>query len=112
MSPVSCYCNGLFNLSNNVYRHSNGCNCFFLTYKGFFHYVASFNNGLTENEVDHVFVGYGDPPELLADTNEIVDSRWVGVDALKKALAETPEFYTPWLEQALKVALSTEYAQN
>ena len=77
-----------------------------LFYQGNFHYIASFDNQLTENEVDHVFVGYGEPAQLLANTKEIADLRWIGIDELQKALAETPNLYTPWFKQALDLALA------
>jgi diphosphomevalonate decarboxylase len=77
-----------------------------LVYKGFFHYVATFKNQLTENEVDHVFVGYGEPTQLLIDKKEIADLRWISVDELQNSLVETPQRYTPWFKQALEIALS------
>lgn len=73
---------------------------------GVFHYIAHFANGLTENEVDHVFVGlYDEQAEtgFKPDPQEVMASRWVSLEALETELQATPELFTPWLTQALGV---------
>jgi diphosphomevalonate decarboxylase len=77
-----------------------------LDYHGYFHYIAPFDNQLTENEVDHVFVSYGDPENLRPDSKEIADLRWMNVNDLKQQLTDTPHLYTPWFKQALEIALT------
>lgn len=69
--------------------------------KGKFHYVAHFNNGLTENEVDHVLVGTLDDPNFQPNPTEVKAYRWITVLELKKEITEHPEHFTPWLAQAL-----------
>lgn len=60
-----------------------------------FIYKASFDNGLTEHELDHVMVGYSDDdPEI--NTDEVADFKWVHIDTLKKDLYDKPEDYTVW----------------
>lgn len=71
---------------------------------GQFHYIAHFNNGLTENELDHVLVGEYCDEELNPDPAEIQAYCWMEIAALKKALREKPETFTPWLEKALAIA--------
>ncbi|MBI2579676.1 MAG: isopentenyl-diphosphate Delta-isomerase [Candidatus Aenigmarchaeota archaeon] len=70
-----------------------------------FVYKAPFDNGLTEHEFDHVFVGeYGG--EVAPDKNEVEDCKWISVDEIRKDMKEHPERYTPWfricLERVLK----------
>lgn len=68
---------------------------------GSFHYIAHFNNGLTENEVDHVLVGEFGGEEIVPAKDEVEDFRWVSVAELRKELLEGPERFTPWLAEAL-----------
>lgn len=95
---------------------------------GSFIYKASFSNGLTEYEFDHVLIG-----EYLEDNNqdnskvnktslethshikndnrivihpeEVEEYCWISLDRLQKALNDTPALYTPWIKPALKIAL-------
>lgn len=79
-----------------------------LSYKGSFHYIASFDNHLTENEVDHVFVGYDNPKVLIPNKQEIAELRWVSVCMLKEELSSQAERYTPWFKRGLEMALRDE----
>lgn len=73
--------------------------------KGRFHYIAKFDNGLCENEIDHVFVGtYKGNGTIQINPDEVDDFQWVEVNALKDNLLTFPERYTPWLRQALEIA--------
>lgn len=71
---------------------------------GKFHYVAKFNNGLTENEIDHVMVGTYNG-EINVNSNEVEDYKWMKVDVLKRELVKNPKKYTPWFKQALELAI-------
>lgn len=73
-----------------------------LTSQGFFHYIAHFANGLTENEVDHVLVGNIDYDVIQPNPTEVQAYRWVGLPELKQEIAENPHHFTPWLERALQ----------
>jgi len=68
---------------------------------GVFHYIANFENGLTENEVDHVFVGEAVQMNFVPNTEEVVDYQWVSLSELEKLAKENPQHYTPWLLPAL-----------
>ncbi|MBI5332111.1 MAG: isopentenyl-diphosphate Delta-isomerase [Candidatus Aenigmarchaeota archaeon] len=60
-----------------------------------FIYKADFDNGLTEHEFDHVFIGrYDGKP--LPNPDEIDDCKWVDPNWLRKDIKEHPENYTPW----------------
>lgn len=70
---------------------------------GRFHYIAHFNNGLTENEVDHVLVGFWKNEEIIPNPEEISAYRWISLPQLKEELKEHPDKFTLWLEGALKI---------
>lgn len=72
-----------------------------------FHYNAHFPNGLSENEIDHVLVGFISADERInPDPAEIHAYRWVTPEALKTEMQANPAAFTPWLAQALGIALS------
>lgn len=78
-----------------------------LEYAGCFHYEASFSNGLTENEVDHVFYAFVKtdcPIELNAQ--EVADYRWISPRALTQELSQKSYEFTPWFKLALQKALT------
>lgn len=74
--------------------------------KGHFHYIAHFNNGLTENEIDHVLVGHWNNEPIQPNPHEIAAIRWVKISDLEQELSKDPAKFTPWFAQALKIALS------
>ena len=60
-----------------------------------FIYKASFDNGLTEHELDHVMVGFSDEdPKINID--EVASFKWMSLEALKKDLVNNPNDYTVW----------------
>lgn len=71
---------------------------------GWFQYIAHFENGLAENELDHVLVGFI-PSNMVITPNpdEVNALRWVSIEDLDKELASLPEQFTPWLKQALEI---------
>ncbi|HBS52109.1 MAG TPA: hypothetical protein DEA62_03905, partial [Coxiellaceae bacterium] len=78
-----------------------------LTDIGWFHYNAHFENGLAENEVDHVLTGSISSQTIITpDPGEIHAIRWVDIADLKCELAAHPETFTPWIRRALALALS------
>jgi len=58
-------------------------------------------SGLTEREVDHVFVGRFSG-EARPDPSEVDALRWADCDELEHDLGERPEHYTPWFAHALE----------
>lgn len=77
---------------------------------GQFHYIAHFNNGLTENELDHVLVGLYHNEDFSPNPAEIQAYRWVTLSDLQKELSQKPEQFTPWLEKALALVEADERA--
>lgn len=73
---------------------------------GKFHYIAPFDNGLTENEMDHVFIGFYDADTIPVNKQEVEDYKWVEVGKLKQDFAVNPSIYTPWFEEALDMSLA------
>lgn len=69
---------------------------------GSFHYIAHFDNGLVENEIDHVLVGYLNGA-INPNPEEVASYRWVTLAELKHELAESPEQFTPWLPQVVNL---------
>lgn len=68
-----------------------------LNYKFNFIYKANLENGLTEHELDHVFIGTFDGvPQLNAD--EVMAYRWVDMEELKKDMQKNPQNYTAWFK--------------
>ena len=69
-----------------------------------FVYYYQFSNGLTEFELDHVYIGEysGD---VQVDPNEIEEVKWISFADLKEDIKENPTKYTPWFVVALKRVL-------
>lgn len=66
-----------------------------------FTYRASFENGLTEHELDHVFIGfYNNEPKL--NHEEASKSTWIKLDALETDVRDNPEKFTPWFKIVLE----------
>lgn len=59
-------------------------------------------SGLVEHELDHVLVGHSDD-EPEPDPAEVAAVDRVPIDELARALARSPEGFTPWLPPALAV---------
>jgi isopentenyl-diphosphate Delta-isomerase len=62
-----------------------------------FIYKASFDNGLTENEFDHVLIGKYDG-QIAINPKEVKNSQWISLEELKKDIAENTTKYAPWFK--------------
>ena len=62
-----------------------------------FIYKAEFSNGLIENELDHVFIGFSDETPHL-NTDEAIAFRWTSLTELMKDINSNPENYTVWFK--------------
>ena len=69
-----------------------------------FIYKIDFENGLSENEFDHVFFGKFDG-EPKPDSKEVADWKWVSVEELKQDIKENSEKYTFWLKDSFNSVL-------
>ncbi len=68
-----------------------------LTYSFNFIYKAQFENGLTEHELDHVFVGYYDDEPTL-NPEEVMAYRWITIEDLETEMKQNPEHFTAWFK--------------
>lgn len=81
-----------------------GINRVELTDLGWFHYNAHFDNGLSENEIDHVLIGTmpANHP-FTPNPDEVMATRWVPLATLEAELDAHPALFTPWLKGALRL---------
>ena len=60
-----------------------------------FTYRADFENGLTENEIDHVFTGVYDG-DITPDSDEVKDYTFMAVDEIEASISFQPWRFTSW----------------
>ena len=72
-----------------------------------FVYRVNFENGISENEFDHVFFGRFDG-QPHPDLKEVSEWKWVAPEELKEDIKKNPEKYSYWLKISLNKVL--EYA--
>jgi isopentenyl-diphosphate delta-isomerase len=65
-----------------------------------FLYKAELENGLTEHEFDHVFIGQSNQIPAI-NKEEVDDFRYVGMEELQLEIKESPQNFTPWFILAL-----------
>lgn len=72
-----------------------------LTFKTSFTYKTAFENGLTEHEFDHVFIGtFNEEPHI--NNNEVNSYCWKSVESTKNSVKQMPDIYTSWFKIALE----------
>ncbi len=64
-----------------------------------FIYKAPFDNGLTEHEFDHVFIGRYDGA-ILPNPEEVSDYCFKAVEEIKNSIQSHPQKYTEWFKIA------------
>jgi isopentenyl-diphosphate delta-isomerase len=73
---------------------------------GSFQYIAAFENGLTEHELDHVLVGeYDTRYPIVLNPAEVDNVCWMPVKELMTELSLHSAQYTPWFKPALTLVL-------
>lgn len=67
--------------------------------KELFHFIykTRFDDGLTEHELDHVFIGEYDG-EIAINEEEVEEYKWVPYSWLEEDMKEHPEHYTYWFK--------------
>ncbi|PWK79254.1 isopentenyl-diphosphate delta-isomerase [Mucilaginibacter oryzae] len=73
-----------------------------------FSYRHEFDNGLIENEYDHVFLGITDDLPL-PDPAEVACFRYLSVDELALELSERPDEFTAWFKICVEKVLEIYY---
>lgn len=64
-----------------------------------FTYIASFSNGLIENEYDHVFTGIYNG-NMYPEENEVKDYCFMCMDDIRDSLLSHPQKFTEWFKIA------------
>lgn len=62
-----------------------------------FQYRAAFDNGLTEHEVDHVFIGHSSHSPI-PNPAEVADYRWLHQSDIEQRIHVKPDAYTAWFK--------------
>jgi isopentenyl-diphosphate delta-isomerase len=71
-----------------------------LEYAFTFHYQADFSNGLSENEIDHVF--YGKYDDIISPNPEEADDyKWETPTKIKANIEKSPENFTVWFREIM-----------
>lgn len=82
-----------------------------LTWLFKFMYKTTFENKLTEYEIDHVFLGRtNDHP--IPNPQEVADWQWVHIDVLIEDLKKNPDQYTFWLRHIYDQVYASYIAQK
>jgi isopentenyl-diphosphate delta-isomerase len=81
-----------------------------------FTYRTAYDNGLTEFEFDHVFVGTYDQ-EISPDQTEVSDYRYRSMPEIEAELNSAPEAYSSWFQLAFpllkeKIGALPAYSQR
>ncbi len=72
-----------------------------LTSKTSFTYKTAFENGLTEHEFDHIFIGtFNQEPK--PNSLEVNSYCWKSVESVKNSIKQMPDIYTSWFKIALE----------
>lgn len=71
-----------------------------LNFKVKFLYKTPFENGLTEHELDYIFVGhYNLQPTINHD--EVDSFKWMSIDQIKQEIKSSPQNFTSWFKIAI-----------
>ena len=67
--------------------------------KELFHFIykAPFDNGLTEHELDHVMIGYGNQ-EPIINPEEVASWKWMTIEDVNADMKSNPAIYTVWFK--------------
>ena len=77
-----------------------------------FIYKAAFDNGLTEHELDHVFIGTYNGT-IVPNTEEVSDYCFKSVEEIRNSIQSHPQKYTEWFKIAFpKMEAYLETASN
>jgi isopentenyl-diphosphate delta-isomerase len=75
-----------------------------------FTYHVEFDNGLTEHELDHVFLGeFNDAP--IPNPEEVMEWKYMSADDIIKDVKKNPENYTEWFKLSFEIVLVNTFIQ-
>ena len=64
-----------------------------------FIYKTAFDHGLTEHELDHVFIGQYEG-SIVPNPDEVDAYKWIDIENLKMEIKENPGMFTSWFKIA------------
>lgn len=67
-------------------------------------YKARLNEGLQENEIDHVFIGQDNGEPFTINPDEACDFKWSPLLDVIRNLRHTPQQFTAWFPKAFAIA--------
>lgn len=70
-----------------------------------FLYKAAFDNGLTEHEFDHVFIGQWND-DVHLNPEEVAEIRYLTIEEIKSDMQDNPDQYTAWFKIAFDQVMS------
>ena len=71
-----------------------------LTHKFTFRYHALFDNGLTENEIDHVYIGTFNST-FTVNPEEVADYKWISIAETRELIEKKPADFTVWFKEIM-----------
>lgn len=75
-------------------------------------YKAKLDNNITENEFDHIFIGYfeGSPKP---NPDEADDWKWISVEDILESVKKDPQLYSVWFNYLLEdVLISADFSKS
>jgi isopentenyl-diphosphate delta-isomerase len=72
-----------------------------LNYSFTFRYLAKFDNGLIENEIDHVYTGEYNGG-FTVNPEEVADYKWLSKAEIINEITKSPESFTIWFREIMK----------
>lgn len=76
-----------------------------------FIYKAQLENGLTEYELDHVFIGLSDDIPT-PNPSEVSDFKWISTENLKSEMSAFPNRFTEWFKIIVPEVIERELELN
>ena len=71
-----------------------------------FSYKVRFDDGLIENEIDHVFIGTY-TGKIFINKDEVKEYKWITIEEVIKDIELNPQKYTYWFKDIIN-----KYAEN
>ena len=70
-----------------------------------FTYKSKLDSGLTEHELDHVYIGEYEG-EINPNPDEVESYKYIAIDELKRDIHQNPQSYTEWFKICLEEVLN------
>lgn len=85
-------------LEEEMGLHCELVHCFSFIYK------VSFENGLTENELDHIYIGWTDNPPSI-NPEEVHEFKYLTIEKVVEDVKGAPQLYTEWFKISIEKVL-------